>query len=231
MLQHFNNAGGSRSNREKILRRYGFGVPNEERALKSAANALTLIVQDRIRPFTRGQFDQMHTHQLPWPISTLEKLDEPLSDTDWLSGWYHMLDEQDLLVEVCFNAQMVIGAAVDAVNCCLPGPHLSRPARDVLAALDTMPLSLNERSQIEATLVSATSADVAMWRRAWESTRSEGRRSDCLAQTRDKATLYHAESMFFDARDMADTATEIIESRYGRTSSRPERPDARRGGP
>lgn len=70
--------GALRSQREKehLLRCFGFGVPNLERALWSAGNALTLILQDELRPFEQGEFNDMHVHALPWPKETLLSLGE-----------------------------------------------------------------------------------------------------------------------------------------------------------
>ena len=39
---------------EKLFRRYGYGVPDLPRAMKSASNSLTLIVQDRIVPYAKS---------------------------------------------------------------------------------------------------------------------------------------------------------------------------------
>lgn len=68
MQAHLRGAGGKRA-RGKLVRRYGFGVPNLDRALRSANDALTLIVQGTIRPFA-----EMHLHALPWPTAVLEEL-------------------------------------------------------------------------------------------------------------------------------------------------------------
>jgi Subtilase family len=69
-------AGTSRRQRAAFIRRYGFGVPTLERALRSATNALTLIVQDTIHPFFRGALREMHLHDLPWPRDVLADLGE-----------------------------------------------------------------------------------------------------------------------------------------------------------
>lgn len=68
--------GQARNQRERLhmLRHYGFGVPSLERALRSATNALTLIVQDTLHPFEDGGFKEMHLHTLPWPRAALEAL-------------------------------------------------------------------------------------------------------------------------------------------------------------
>ena len=65
---------------EPLFRRYGYGVPNLERARRSASNALTLIVQDVITPYGLSQktgddiFNEMRLFTLPWPVEELRKL-------------------------------------------------------------------------------------------------------------------------------------------------------------
>ncbi|MCR6490886.1 S8 family serine peptidase [Cellulomonas sp. P24] len=68
--------------RVSLLRRYGMGVPNAGRALRSAADALTLIAEARIHPYERdgasnaGKVREMNLHDLPWPVQELENLGE-----------------------------------------------------------------------------------------------------------------------------------------------------------
>ncbi|MGZ8216744.1 S8 family peptidase [Methylomagnum sp.] len=64
-----------------LIRHCGFGVPSLERALWSASNSLTLIVQDHLQPFMREGKDEpklrdMHLHTLPWPDEALRSLGE-----------------------------------------------------------------------------------------------------------------------------------------------------------
>jgi hypothetical protein len=66
-------AGGKRA-RARLVRRYGFGVPNLSHALRSANDALTLIVQGELHPFSDGKMREMHLHELPWPKGVLEGL-------------------------------------------------------------------------------------------------------------------------------------------------------------
>lgn len=72
----------SRAERVARLRRYGMGVPNSERALRSASDALTLIAESTIQPFRRegteqdGTAKEMNLHELPWPVQELEALEE-----------------------------------------------------------------------------------------------------------------------------------------------------------
>jgi hypothetical protein len=60
--------------RVKLVQRYGFGVPNEVRALRSASDALTLVVQSSIRPFDDGKLCEVQFFGLPWPRETLAGL-------------------------------------------------------------------------------------------------------------------------------------------------------------
>lgn len=60
----------------RLVRRYGFGVPSLERALRSANDALTLVVQARLHPFKDRKMREMHLHALPWPREALHELGE-----------------------------------------------------------------------------------------------------------------------------------------------------------
>jgi hypothetical protein len=73
MNKHFSAATGKRQ-RAKLVRRYGYGVPDEQRALHSANDSLTLIFQGEIRPYSSGRMREMHFHALPWPTEALESL-------------------------------------------------------------------------------------------------------------------------------------------------------------
>jgi hypothetical protein len=59
MQTHLRGASGKRA-RAKLVQRYGFGVPSAERALRSANDALTLVAQSSIRPFTKGKMRELH---------------------------------------------------------------------------------------------------------------------------------------------------------------------------
>ena len=73
MESQFMGAQGKRA-RARLVRRYGFGVPQLERALRSANDSLTLVAQATLRPFSDGKMREMHFYQLPWPKETLEDL-------------------------------------------------------------------------------------------------------------------------------------------------------------
>lgn len=63
-----------------LLRRYGYGVPDLARALHSAKNDLTLVIEDVLYPFrldgSKVKTRQMSIHALPWPRDVLETLGE-----------------------------------------------------------------------------------------------------------------------------------------------------------
>jgi hypothetical protein len=67
-----------RDRMSRILRCYGYGVPDLDRALYSLRHQLTLVVQERIQPFridgTQAKSNEMHLHSLPWPSDVLADL-------------------------------------------------------------------------------------------------------------------------------------------------------------
>jgi hypothetical protein len=74
------DAATSEQQKRVVLRKYGYGVPNYDRAVLSAANDLTLIVEDELQPFfkdgTAIKTRHMNLHRLPWPRTELEQLGE-----------------------------------------------------------------------------------------------------------------------------------------------------------
>jgi hypothetical protein len=64
----------------QLLRCYGWGVPDLDRALYSLRHQTTLVVQELIQPFriegSDAKSNQMHLHRLPWPASLLSSLGE-----------------------------------------------------------------------------------------------------------------------------------------------------------
>lgn len=69
---------GSQAQKTAILRRYGWGVPSFRRALFSANNDATLMVEDALLPFRRDgaaiKTRDMNLHHLPWPREELRAL-------------------------------------------------------------------------------------------------------------------------------------------------------------
>lgn len=76
MRARFATVGDKKGNRASLLRRYGFGVPELGRAVRSANDDLTLVAQDSIRPFDETKLREMHVHDLPWPVDVLQDLGE-----------------------------------------------------------------------------------------------------------------------------------------------------------
>lgn len=74
-------ANPSKGDYVKLFQRYGYGVPDQARARRSAANALSLIVQDTIIPYKPSAsardepiLNQMKFFELPWPREALRAL-------------------------------------------------------------------------------------------------------------------------------------------------------------
>jgi hypothetical protein len=61
-----------------LIRNCGWGVPDLDRALWSAGNSLTLVVEDEIHPYEKSSSKvvsrDMNLHALPWPKEELEAL-------------------------------------------------------------------------------------------------------------------------------------------------------------
>lgn len=73
--------GGSKGEKQKALREFGYGVPNLQRAVFSAQNDVTLVAQAPIQPFAPSDaggppvFNEMHFYELPWPKAALEEIE------------------------------------------------------------------------------------------------------------------------------------------------------------
>lgn len=80
MSAYMPNGARNSQTRTSLLRHCGYGVPNLERALWSASNSLTMIVQGVLTPYRKDGSDvkarDMHLHDLPWPRDLLESLGE-----------------------------------------------------------------------------------------------------------------------------------------------------------
>lgn len=64
-----------------LVRKYGYGVPDFDRANASAQNDLALIAQSRIQPFRlEGQrkFNECHYYDLPLPVRVLEQMNNEI---------------------------------------------------------------------------------------------------------------------------------------------------------
>jgi len=76
MQEAIDSCNGSKTAQANWLRRFGYGVPSTEAAIWSASNELTILIESEIQPFKyfgRGdpKINEMHLHELPWPVETL----------------------------------------------------------------------------------------------------------------------------------------------------------------
>jgi hypothetical protein len=68
---------GNRASYRNLLRTFGFGVPDLDRALYSQESALTLIAEETIQPFSfkegssAAETNEIHFFSLPWPQELL----------------------------------------------------------------------------------------------------------------------------------------------------------------
>lgn len=79
MLRQLNVNAGNRGDYNNLLRVFGFGVPNLEKALYSKESALTLISQETIQPFgfntnNQPETNEIHFFNFPWPKDILLSL-------------------------------------------------------------------------------------------------------------------------------------------------------------
>lgn len=62
--------------RKVLLRSVGYGVPNLNKAIYSAGNALTLISQSQIKPYklvgSLVKYNEFHLYEIPWPTAVLQ---------------------------------------------------------------------------------------------------------------------------------------------------------------
>ena len=72
-IQELNNP-----EQKELLRTFGYGTPNFQKAIRSANNSLTLIAQESLIPFkldgSNIKTNEMHLHSLPWPTEVLTAL-------------------------------------------------------------------------------------------------------------------------------------------------------------
>jgi hypothetical protein len=78
MLTHL-PPNATKSDHLVLLKRYGLGVPDFDRAIRSARNNLALVEQSTIQPFTKQpgrqpSLAEMKLFSLPWPANSLNNL-------------------------------------------------------------------------------------------------------------------------------------------------------------
>jgi hypothetical protein len=79
MMERFGQA-RTQTDRASLLGRYGYGVPNFERAILSSLNDATIVAEERLRPFRKDgsavKTQHMNLHNLSWPHDELQALGE-----------------------------------------------------------------------------------------------------------------------------------------------------------
>jgi hypothetical protein len=80
MLQMFPPQGVRRSKQEyvSLIQHCGWGAPSLERALWSAGNTLSMVIEGELNPYVKHgsvvKTREMNVHSLPWPLEQLEGL-------------------------------------------------------------------------------------------------------------------------------------------------------------
>ena len=78
--QFYDNKKTPKENYKKILRIFGYGIPNLDRAIWSYENSLTLIAEQELQPFEKKKgksgysTKDMHFYKMPWPRDILKTL-------------------------------------------------------------------------------------------------------------------------------------------------------------
>ncbi|MFV1468361.1 S8 family peptidase [Idiomarina sp. HB] len=75
--KQFAPTGTAKQKSSKLIRRVGYGVPNIERALESASQRVSVVIEDEIVPYKKDpsvKLNEMKLHDLPWPKEILQSL-------------------------------------------------------------------------------------------------------------------------------------------------------------
>jgi hypothetical protein len=68
----------TKEERLRLIRRYGWGAPSQQRVTASASSSVTLIIQDEFLPFEQDKsgisMRALRLHRLPWPAEQLRDL-------------------------------------------------------------------------------------------------------------------------------------------------------------
>ena len=76
--QFWNDSDSRKNNYKKMLRIFGYGTPDLNKAVSSYRNSLTLVSEQTIQPFTKKNKSystkDMHFYKMPWPKEILKTL-------------------------------------------------------------------------------------------------------------------------------------------------------------
>lgn len=72
----------SQTDKRTLIRRYGYGVPDLGRAIRSLSNDVTMVIEGTVQPYeghrSAVKTKDMRFHDLPWPADALEALGQQL---------------------------------------------------------------------------------------------------------------------------------------------------------
>jgi hypothetical protein len=72
----------SQANKRALIRRYGHGVPDLARAIRSLRNDVTMVIEGTVQPYAASgggvKTKDMILHDLPWPADALEGLGQTI---------------------------------------------------------------------------------------------------------------------------------------------------------
>lgn len=79
MLQQFKITERSqKTDYSRLIRCCGYGVPDLNRAINTVQNAVNLVIEGTLEPYSQGKYNQMVLLELPWPRTTLLQLENTL---------------------------------------------------------------------------------------------------------------------------------------------------------
>lgn len=72
----------SQATKRTVIRRYGYGVPDLARAIRSLSNDVTMVIEGNVQPYDGRErpvkTKDMVLHDLPWPTEDLEALGQTI---------------------------------------------------------------------------------------------------------------------------------------------------------
>jgi hypothetical protein len=72
----------TQNDKRAMIRRYGYGVPDLTRAIRSLSNDVAMVIEANVQPYQANGSDirtrDMMLHDLPWPDEVLEGLGQQI---------------------------------------------------------------------------------------------------------------------------------------------------------
>ena len=60
--------------RRELLKTCGYGIPNIEKAIMCMNNHVNMIIEGKLKPYSKKSMNEMHIHKVPWPKELLLSL-------------------------------------------------------------------------------------------------------------------------------------------------------------